>query len=69
MAGGLPLTGAQLRGGVGESHLYGLIALMVQEIAARGVRPDPARPPQRDDRTSRGSRWLHFPVVFPGADR
>ena len=65
VAGGLPLTGAQLRGGVGESHLYGLIALMVQEIAARGVRPDPDRPPQRDERTSRGSRWLHFPVVFP----
>ena len=65
VAGGLPLTGAQLRGGVGESHLYGLIALMVQEIAARGARPDPARPPERDDRTSRGSRWLHFPVVFP----
>ena len=64
VAGGLPLTGAQLRGGVGESHLYGLIALMVQEIAARGARPDPDRPPQRDHRTSRGSRWLHFPVVF-----
>ena len=69
VAGGLPLTGAQLRGGVGEAHLYGLIALMVQEIAARGVRTDPARPPQRDDRTSRGSRWLHFPVVFPEAGR
>ena len=69
VAGGLPLTGSALRDGVPESHLYGLIALMVQEIAARGVRPDPARPPQRDDRTSRGSRWLHFPVVFPGAGR
>ena len=66
VAGGLPLTGAQLRGGVGDSHLYGLIALMVREIAARGARPDPDRAPQRDTRTSRGSRWLHFPVVFPG---
>jgi cytochrome P450 len=68
VAGGLPLTGAMLRDGVGESHLYGLIALMVQEFAARGVRPDPARPPERDDRTSRGSRWMHFPVVFGEGD-
>ena len=66
VAGGLPLTGSDLREGVGEGHLYGLIALMVQQIAARGVRPDPDAGPERDQRTSRGSRWLRFPVVFPG---
>jgi cytochrome P450 len=71
VAGGLPLTGAMLRAGVPESHLYGLIALMVQEIAARGVHSDPDRAPERDDRTSRGSRWMRFPVLFPttGAPR
>ncbi|TFV77406.1 cytochrome P450 [Blastococcus sp. CT_GayMR19] len=67
VAGGLPLSGAALRDGVGEEHLYGLIALMVQEVVARGVRPDPEQAPERDLRTSRGSRWLRFPVVFPGA--
>ena len=34
---------------------------------ARGLRPDPERAPERDLRTSRGSRWLRFPVAFPGA--
>lgn len=66
VAGGLPLTGSMLRDGVGDGHLYGLIALMVQAIAARAVALDPDRAPERDDRTSRGSRWLRFPVVFPG---
>jgi cytochrome P450 len=65
VAGGLPLTGSMLQNGVPESHLYGLIALMVQEIAARGVRPHPDHAPERDDRTSRGSRWMRFPVTFP----
>ena len=64
VAGGLPLSGAMLRNGVGDGHLYGLIALMVQEIAARQVRLDADRAPERDGRTSRGSRWLSFPVVF-----
>jgi cytochrome P450 len=65
VAGGLPLSGTALREGVGESHLYGLIALMVQAIAARAVELDPDEAPERDQRTSRGSRWLRFPVVFP----
>jgi cytochrome P450 len=64
VAGGLPLTGSMLRNGVGDGHLYGLIALLVQEVAARAVRLDPDREPERDGRTSRGSRWLRFPVVF-----
>ena len=65
VAGGLPLSGVALRDGVGEEHLYGLIALMVQEVVGRGVRLDPEQAPERDLRTSRGSRWLQFPVVFP----
>lgn len=65
VAGGLPLTAEVVRDGVGDGHLYGLIALMVQAVAARGVRPDPARAPERDQRTTRGSRWSRFPVLFP----
>ena len=74
VAGGFPLGNASLEEGVGEEHLYGLVAQMVQAIAARGVRADPDRPPVQDERTSRG-RWLSFPVLFPedgasaGADR
>jgi cytochrome P450 len=66
VAGGFPLHGADLREGVGEGHLYGLVGLMVQSIAARGVRPDPDLPPELDQRTDRGTRWARFPVVFPG---
>jgi len=70
VAGGFPLQGAVLRDGVGEEHLYGLVAQMVRAIAARAVQVDPDRPPTQDGRSSRG-RWLHFPVLFPpdGAGR
>jgi CBS domain-containing protein len=40
-------------------------ALMVQAIAARGVQSDPGSAPEPDGRTTRGTRWLRFPVVFP----
>ncbi|MQA60330.1 MAG: cytochrome P450 [Actinophytocola sp.] len=66
VAGGLPLTGRTLRAGVPAAHLYGLVALMVQAIAARGVAPDAERPPELDRRTTRGTRWLRFPVLLPG---
>ena len=36
-----------------EEHLFGLAALMLGEIARRGVRPDPDRAPERDTRTER----------------
>jgi cytochrome P450 len=68
VAGGFPLTGATLRKGVGDGHLYGLVALMIQAIAARGVRLDPDRTPELDRRTTRGTRWLRFPVLFPDGD-
>ena len=64
VAGGFPLTGARLREGVPPNHLYGLVALMVQAIAARRARgPRLAAGPDR--RTTRGTRWLRFPVRFP----
>jgi len=51
---------------VDDDHVYGLVALEVQAVARRGVRPDPERPPERDLRTARFTRWLHYYVRFEG---
>lgn len=61
VAGGFP----QPPEGVDDpDHLYGLVALMIQAVAARGVRPDPEAEPRRDDRTERTTRWSSYPVRF-----
>lgn len=65
VAGGFPLTGETLRAGPGRAHLHGLVALMVQAIAMRGVELEADDPPELDQRTTRGTRWLRFPVRFP----
>jgi len=52
---------------VGDEHVFGLVALMLQEVARRGVRPDPEHPPERDLRTERFTRWRRYPVRFTGA--
>jgi hypothetical protein len=49
---------------VDGDHVFGLVALMVQEMLRRGVRPDPDRSPLRDDRTERYTRWMEYPVLF-----
>lgn len=49
---------------VDADHVYGLVALELQAVARRGVRPDPERAPERDTRTERFTRWLHYPVRF-----
>ena len=49
---------------VDDDHVYGLVALEVQAVARRGVRPDPERTPERDTRTARFTRWLHYYVRF-----
>jgi len=49
---------------VDDDHVYGLVALEVQAVARRGVRPDPDRAPERDTRTARFTRWLHYYVRF-----
>ena len=49
---------------VDADHVYGLVALELQAVARRGVRADPARQPERDVRTDRFTRWLHYPVRF-----
>jgi cytochrome P450 len=47
-----------------ENHLYGLVSQAVQALVRRGVRPDPERPPVRDEQTTRWTRWADYPVVF-----
>jgi cytochrome P450 len=45
-------------------HVFGLVALELQAVARRGVRPDETATPERDLRTARFTRWLHYPVRF-----
>jgi len=49
---------------VDDDHVYGLVALEVQALARRGVRSDPDRTPERDQRTERFTRWARYPVRF-----
>lgn len=49
---------------VDDDHVFGLVALELQAVAQRGVRADPERQPERDLRTDRFTRWLHYPVRF-----
>jgi len=49
---------------VDGDHVFGLVALELQAVARRGVRPDPDRAPERDTRTERFTRWAHYPVRF-----
>ncbi len=49
---------------VDEDHVFGLVALELQAVARRGVRPDEHAAPERDLRTARFTRWLHYPVRF-----
>ena len=53
-----------------DDHVFGLVALELQAVARRGVRSDESAAPERDLRTARFTRWLHYPVRFtslPGA--
>jgi cytochrome P450 len=49
---------------VDDDHVYGLVALELQAVARRGVRRDQERAPERDLRTARFTRWLHYYVRF-----
>lgn len=64
VAGGFPTSS---HGMPDDDHIFGLVALEVREICRRGPRPDVARPPQRDTRTERHTRWAHYWVRFEGA--
>lgn len=54
---------------VDGDHVFGLVALELQAIARRGVRPDREAAPERDTRTERFTRWLHYPVRFASLPR
>jgi hypothetical protein len=62
VAGGLPLPADTLPTG---DHLFGLVALMLQEIVRRGVQRDPDYRPVPDTRTERFTRWAEYRVRFP----
>lgn len=62
VGGGFPIAGSFE---VGDDHVFGLVALELQAVARRGVRPDPSRAPERDTRTDRFTRWAHYFVRFP----
>ena len=62
VGGGFPVPGTFE---VDGDHVFGLVALELQAVARRGVSPDPDAVPERDLRTERFTRWLHYPVRFP----
>ncbi len=61
VAGGFPVPGSF---DVDEEHVFGLVALMLQAMAVRGIAPDPDRQPEVDTRTDRLTRWRSYPVRF-----
>jgi cytochrome P450 len=61
VGGGFPV-GAGFE--VDDDHVFGLVAVELQAMAQRGVAPDPDATPERDLRTERFTRWLHYPVRF-----
>lgn len=63
VGGGFPVPDDYL---VDDQHVFGLVALMLEALAARGIGPDPDRVPERDTRTERFTRWRHYPVRFAG---
>lgn len=62
VAGGFPATADG--GDVGDQHLYGLVALMLQGVARLRPQRDPEHPPRRDTRTERHTRWGSYPVLL-----
>ena len=61
VGGGFPIPASF---DVDADHVFGLVALELQAMARRGVRPDPDATPERDTRTERFTRWAHYPVRF-----
>jgi cytochrome P450 len=50
-------------GAKADEHLLGTVPLLVRELRRRGARPDPDRPPQHDEKTSR-PHWGSYPLLF-----
>lgn len=62
VAGGLPQGSPSDE--IGDEHLFGLVAGMVQAVAQRAPRRHPTKPQSRDLRTERFTRWQEYWVVF-----
>jgi len=62
VAGGLPQFSTD--GDLGETHLYGLVAMMIQSIVQREPARHPKKPQSKDDRTERFTRWREYWVTF-----
>lgn len=63
VGGGFPAPDGE----IDDDHLFGLVALLLQEVVRRGIEPLPGRA-ERDTRTERFNRWAHFWVRL-GAPR
>ncbi|MEO1082558.1 MAG: cytochrome P450 [Pseudomonadota bacterium] len=46
-----------------DNHQYGTLATIIGELLARGMRPDPDRPPRKIEASERDV-WAEYPVVF-----
>lgn len=62
VAGGLQQPSAEAE--LGESHLYGLVAMMIQSVCLRDPDRHPTKPQSRDDRTERFTRWAEYWTIF-----
>ena len=62
VAGGLPQF--DVDPDLGDDHLFGIVAMMIQAIARRDPKRHPTKPQARDDRTERFTRWGEYWVVF-----
>ena len=62
VAGGLPQFGTD--GDLADTHLYGLVAMMIQSIVQREPARHPKKPQSKDDRTERFTRWREYWVTF-----
>ena len=63
VAGGTPQFDTE-GGDLGEAHLYGLVAMMIQSVVRREPTRHPAKPQAKDDRTERFTRWREYWVTF-----
>ncbi len=46
-----------------DNHQYGTLATIIRELLARGMRPDPDRPPRKIEASERDV-WAEYPVIF-----
>jgi cytochrome P450 len=62
VAGGLRQPSAD--GDLGNDHLYGLVAMMLQSVVLRDPARHATKPQSKDERTERFTRWAEYWVTF-----